>query len=414
MTRDGGQWVVEGARLRCVVPDIAAELRRYGLDVATEASASPSTVAVVCDASSSDDLAAIVKRYWLTGVRTLWCGTRGLARALADHSAGTGSATDTAAHEPPALRGPVLVVVGTDHPVSVAQAGVLERQPGVACHTVEAGTRSAGVASSARPRGRAGRVVALRHPGRLDARGGAAHDRAGAARRGATSAPAGNGRGDGRRNGPCAERSARRDAPRRARRVRARHPDRDLARRSLGRNADPVEVRRIRCAGSVRPGGRVGHRWLAASRGTPDDPSCRDRGRSRGDWPGNHSQGRAEVRGTARSRARGRRSAREHRCRGEAARRRLLDALAGGQRLVRLRARGHSAARRGHQDRRGVRGGGRGRVCGHRARGRTGDVRARERHRDGADQQGGAEPRRTPVLGSHRIARAPIRRRRAP
>lgn len=148
MTRDGGQWVVEGARLRCVVPNIAAELRRYGLDAAAEASASPSTIAVVCDASSADDLAAIVKRYWLTGVRTLWCGTRGLARALADHAAGIGSATDTTAHEPPALRGPVLVVVGTDHPVSVAQAGVLERQPGIACHTVAVGTRLEGATPS--------------------------------------------------------------------------------------------------------------------------------------------------------------------------------------------------------------------------------------------------------------------------
>jgi uncharacterized protein YgbK (DUF1537 family) len=146
MTRDGGQWVVEGARPRCVVPDIAAELRRYGLDVATEASASPATVAVVCDANSSNDLAAIVKRQWRVGVRTLWCGTRGLARALADHSAGTGGATDATAHEPPALRGLVLVVVGTDHAVSVAQASVLERQPGVVCHTLEAGAPR-GVAS---------------------------------------------------------------------------------------------------------------------------------------------------------------------------------------------------------------------------------------------------------------------------
>jgi uncharacterized protein YgbK (DUF1537 family) len=34
----------------------------------------------------------------------------------------------------------VLVVVGTDHPVSVAQAKVLERQPAVVCRTFEAGT----------------------------------------------------------------------------------------------------------------------------------------------------------------------------------------------------------------------------------------------------------------------------------
>jgi uncharacterized protein YgbK (DUF1537 family) len=139
VTRDGGQWVVEGARLRCVVPDIAAELRRYGLGAAPAASASPATVAVVCDASSSDDLAAIVKRHWRSDERTLWCGTRGLARALADHATVAGNAMATTARETPALRRPVLFVVGTDHPISVAQADVLERQPGVACRTLEAG-----------------------------------------------------------------------------------------------------------------------------------------------------------------------------------------------------------------------------------------------------------------------------------
>ena len=46
------------------------------------------------------------------------------------------------------MRGPVLVVVGTDHPVSVAQAGVLERQPGIACRTVAVGARSAGASPS--------------------------------------------------------------------------------------------------------------------------------------------------------------------------------------------------------------------------------------------------------------------------
>jgi uncharacterized protein YgbK (DUF1537 family) len=146
VTRDGGQWVVDGERLRCVVPDIAAELRRCGLGAASEASASPSTVAVVCDAGSSDDLAAIVKRHWRSVVRTLWCGTRGLARALADHAAATGSAAAAAAREMPAMRGPVLVVVGTDHPVSVAQASVLERLPTVAVRTLEAGTSRQGAA----------------------------------------------------------------------------------------------------------------------------------------------------------------------------------------------------------------------------------------------------------------------------
>ena len=148
VTRDGGQWVVDGAQLSCAVPDIAAELRRYGLDVAMEANASPSTSAVVCDASTADDLAAIVRRYWLTGVRTLWCGTRGLASALAAGSAGAGGEAATTVDAPAALQGPVLVVVGTDHPVSVAQAGALERQTGIACRTAVAGAAGSGATQS--------------------------------------------------------------------------------------------------------------------------------------------------------------------------------------------------------------------------------------------------------------------------
>jgi uncharacterized protein YgbK (DUF1537 family) len=148
VTRDGGQWVLEGEQVRCVVPDIAAELRRFGVDAATETDASPSTRAVVCDACSPDDLAAIVQRHRRTGVRTLWCGTRGLASALAAGSAGAGGEAATTVDAPAALQGPVLVVVGTDHPVSVAQAGALERQTGIACRTVVAGAAGSGATQS--------------------------------------------------------------------------------------------------------------------------------------------------------------------------------------------------------------------------------------------------------------------------
>jgi uncharacterized protein YgbK (DUF1537 family) len=139
VTRGGGQWVVEGGGVRCVVPDIASELRGHGVDAATQAQASPSTRVVVCDAESPADLAAIVERHSRDGVHTLWCGTRGLARALAARSTdGEGSPSMTAAADAPvALRAPVLFVVGTDHPVSVAQAAALEGQPGVACRTVD-------------------------------------------------------------------------------------------------------------------------------------------------------------------------------------------------------------------------------------------------------------------------------------
>ena len=139
VTRGGGQWVVDAGGVRCAVPDIASELRRYGVDAATQAQASPSTRVVVCDAESPADLKAIVGRHSRDGVRTLWCGTRGLARALAARSTdGEGTPSMTAAADAPVeLRGTVLFVVGTDHPVSVAQARVLEGQPGIAWRTID-------------------------------------------------------------------------------------------------------------------------------------------------------------------------------------------------------------------------------------------------------------------------------------
>lgn len=139
VTRGGGQWVVDAGGVRCAVPDIVSELRRHGVDAATQAQASPSTRVVVCDAESPADLEAIVERHSRDGVRTLWCGTRGLARALAARATqGPGAASiAAAAHAPVALHGPILFVVGTDHPVSVAQSRALEGQRGVACRTVD-------------------------------------------------------------------------------------------------------------------------------------------------------------------------------------------------------------------------------------------------------------------------------------
>ncbi len=65
----------------------------------------------VCDAETNADLAAIVAAGCALPGRTLWCGTAGLAGAL----------TGFQPVPSPPLPGPVLALVGSDHPVSLAQ-----------------------------------------------------------------------------------------------------------------------------------------------------------------------------------------------------------------------------------------------------------------------------------------------------
>ena len=138
VTRNGAQWVAEGGHWRCVAPDIVAQLRGAGLDAATEADASPSTRAIVCDAASAAGLDAIVARHWSSGAGPLWCGTSGLALALATRMAGeAGSDSRGTPVAAGTMRGPVLFVVGTNHPVSRAQAQELASQPRVICRDVD-------------------------------------------------------------------------------------------------------------------------------------------------------------------------------------------------------------------------------------------------------------------------------------
>lgn len=159
VTRDGAQWVAEDDGWRAVVADIAAELRRHGLDAAREAHATRATRAFVCDAQAPEDLAAIVARHRSAGVRTLWCGTRGLASALARGDATPGAGNAKPRSVPIHGEGPVLVVVGTDHPVSVGQARLLESRSDVVSRTIDAAT---GEATGAAPEPRPGSVVLLR------------------------------------------------------------------------------------------------------------------------------------------------------------------------------------------------------------------------------------------------------------
>ena len=92
ITRDGHQWLRDGGRI----------------------DASPMPVPML-DAETDADLDRIVAEGRCLPGRLLWCGTAGLAGALAGHRP-VGR---------PVLQGPILALIGSDHPVSrrqVAQA----------------------------------------------------------------------------------------------------------------------------------------------------------------------------------------------------------------------------------------------------------------------------------------------------
>ncbi len=131
ITRDGAQWVTTDAQARCVASDLVAVLRAAGLDAARDGAGGAAARVVVCDAGDQRALEAIVERHAVAGRRRLWCGSAGLAHALARALPGADGALPSA---PPAAigsRGPIVVVVGTDHPVAQAQAAALARVPGV-------------------------------------------------------------------------------------------------------------------------------------------------------------------------------------------------------------------------------------------------------------------------------------------
>jgi len=241
-----------------------------------------------------------------------------------------------------------------------------------------------------------GHAATLRHRGEHVAGRGAANDRAGAARRSRSFAAAGNGRGDGGETVRALSEALG------ATRLDVLAEYEPASRSRSGATVAGPERRScpspgIRFAGSVRPGGRIGHDGSGFTRNS-DDPSCRDRGRPRRIGP--------EIILKAAPKFAGRRDLElvvvAPRASIDAAAKRLGGAYWTRWQAAATRAAScsrHCAARRGNQDRRGVRGGGRGRVRGHRARGRTGDVGARECHRDGTDQQGGAESCRAPFSG---------------
>jgi D-threonate/D-erythronate kinase len=119
-TRNGRQ-IVERDGRACRLPiDPAKELGKHGLEVALHRisdSEVPSGLdVVVCDAQDDTDLRRIVSACKRFDGPLLWCGSAGIARAMASRP------------PPciPATRGPVLAIVGSHHPVTAGQIAHVE------------------------------------------------------------------------------------------------------------------------------------------------------------------------------------------------------------------------------------------------------------------------------------------------
>jgi len=99
ITRQGQQLIRDGSEWHGTGVDLQAELRRYGIAVQ------------VRDAETDKDLDMIVAEGRRLHGRVLWCGTGGLAGALAGRHLS----------QRPVLTPPLLAMIGTNHPASQVQ-----------------------------------------------------------------------------------------------------------------------------------------------------------------------------------------------------------------------------------------------------------------------------------------------------
>lgn len=116
VTRGGTQFRrrSEGDGWERLPADLLRDLAGYGVNCAFAPSAAhmdADATVVLCDAETDEDLREIAVAGRALGGRTLWCGSAGLARALAP------AAPVTA----PQLERPILGLIGSDHPVTRAQ-----------------------------------------------------------------------------------------------------------------------------------------------------------------------------------------------------------------------------------------------------------------------------------------------------
>jgi D-threonate/D-erythronate kinase len=138
ITRGGRQFVRTDAGWRDTGVDLAASLHAHGV------------TARLCDAETDSDLDAIVAEGRALEGRVLWCGTGGLAGALAGR----------APAPCPDLPRPILALIGSDHPVTAAQLAAIPDLQGKSAISVAlpAGT----------PRDVACRIITARFVAMLD------------------------------------------------------------------------------------------------------------------------------------------------------------------------------------------------------------------------------------------------------
>ncbi len=117
ITREGRQYVKTDAGLQIVEADVGAELRALGLTTSADPADLANPGVWIADAESDADLHEIVRRGLALGTPLLWCGTAGLASALAS----------APPRDAMTARGRILVVSGSDHPVANAQVAALTR-----------------------------------------------------------------------------------------------------------------------------------------------------------------------------------------------------------------------------------------------------------------------------------------------
>ncbi|MDE2582134.1 MAG: hypothetical protein KGL52_10890 [Rhodospirillales bacterium] len=119
VTAGGRQFRAEAGAWRDVGVDLPAALAAEGVRVrlCRPGDIAPEGVSL-WDAETDDELDAVVAEGRVLAGRVLWCGTAGLAGALAGHGV------------PPApdLRAPVLALIGSDHPASVGQLSTAWKQ----------------------------------------------------------------------------------------------------------------------------------------------------------------------------------------------------------------------------------------------------------------------------------------------
>ena len=153
ITRGGRQIAPARGEAGPVDVDLAGALARRHIPVRVfgRGEAPPESGVAVCDAETAEDLAHLADAAPGLKPPVLWCGTAGLARAL-------GSPVTVPARD---LEGRRLIVVGTRHPVSVAQAARLREHMGRDAVVIGRATEVAAKVRDADAILAAGRSVAL-------------------------------------------------------------------------------------------------------------------------------------------------------------------------------------------------------------------------------------------------------------